>query len=163
MFQTTRGGTLDTMASNIDWHARFIQLARHIAQWSKDPSTKVGCVVVGQNRQIMSTGYNGFPRGVADTVERLSDRAVKYPMIVHAEENAVAQAARVGVSLNGCTLYVTFPPCTRCARSLIQSGIARVHYPLVPIPDRWREDVERSLAMLTEAGVLSIGTALDGG
>ena len=93
------------------------------AQWSKDPSTKVGCVVVGPDREIRSTGFNGLPRGIEDTAERLGDRALKYPLICHAEENAIMHAARIGVALKGCIAYVTWPPCTRCARSLIQAGV----------------------------------------
>ena len=98
------------------WDVRFLLLAQHISSWSKDPSTKVGCVVVGADREIRSTGFNGFPRGIDDSIERLEDREEKYPLICHAEENAIMHAARVGVSLKGCTAYVTWPPCTRCAR-----------------------------------------------
>ena len=83
------------------WDLRFIDLARHISEWSKDPSTKVGCVIVGEDREIRSTGFNGFPRGIDDTSERLGDRNQKYPMICHAEENAIMHAARIGVSLKG--------------------------------------------------------------
>ena len=100
------------------WDGRFLNLATHISGWSKDPSTKVGCVVVGPDREIRSTGFNGFPRGIADTDERLSDRDLKYPLICHAEENAIMRAARSGLALKDCTAYVTWPPCTRCARSL---------------------------------------------
>ena len=83
------------------WDARFIDLAKHISQWSKDPSTKVGCVVIGEDREIRSTGFNGFPRGISDDMERLEDREQKYPLICHAEENAIMHAARIGVSLKG--------------------------------------------------------------
>ena len=107
------------------WDQRFLHLASHISNWSKDPSTKVGCVVVGSDREIRSTGFNGFPRGIEDSPERLDDRNQKYPLICHAEENAIMHAARVGVSLKGCVAYVTWPPCTRCARSLIQAGCRR--------------------------------------
>ena len=81
------------------WDVRFIELAKHISLWSKDPSTKVGCVVVGEDREIRSTGFNGFPRGIDDDDERLMDREKKYPLICHAEENAIMHAARIGVSL----------------------------------------------------------------
>jgi len=136
------------------WNKRFIELARHISQWSKDPSTKVGCVVVGEDRQIMSTGFNGFPRGIEDN-ERLSDRSKKYPLICHAEENAIMQAARVGVSLRGCTAFVTWSPCSRCTRSMIQAGITKIVFPEdQDIPDRWREDFEIAMSMMAEAGVL---------
>ncbi|MEM9461163.1 MAG: dCMP deaminase family protein [Myxococcota bacterium] len=136
------------------WDRRFIELARHIAGWSKDPSTKVGCVVVGPDREIRSTGFNGFPRGIDDSIERLSDRNQKYPLICHAEENAIMHAARIGVSLKDCSAYVTWPPCTRCARSLIQAGVRMVHYPAgLTIPERWIADFEMSTGMLREAGV----------
>jgi dCMP deaminase len=137
-----------------DWDARFLLLARHIAQWSKDPSTKVGCVVVGPDREIRSTGFNGFPRGIQDSVERLHDRERKYPLVCHAEENAIMHAARIGVALKGCVAYVTWPPCTRCARSLVQAGISEIAYPAgLEIPERWQEDFGISNQMLTEAGL----------
>lgn len=137
------------------WDRRFIALARHIAGWSKDPSTQVGCVVVGPDREIRSTGFNGFPRGIDDSLARLEDRTLKYPLICHAEENAIMHAARIGVSLKGCSAYVTWPPCTRCARSLIQAGVSTVLYPAgLEIPPRWTEDFEMSTAMFREAGVV---------
>ena len=137
------------------WAQRFIDLAFHLSGWSKDPSTKVGCVVVGEDREIRSTGFNGFPRGISDDNERLTDRAKKYPLICHAEENAIMHAARIGVSLKGNTAFVTWPPCSRCARSLIQAGIREVVYPTPQeIPERWLEDFETSNGMLKEAGVL---------
>jgi dCMP deaminase len=136
------------------WDRRFIQLAKHIAQWSKDPSTQVGCVVVGPDREIRSTGFNGFPRGIEDSIERLEDRSVKYPLICHAEENAIMHAARIGVSLRGCIVYCTWPPCTRCARSLVQAGVREVVYPAdLEIPERWLEDFTTSMALLKEVGV----------
>ena len=104
------------------WDKRFLELAKHISDWSKDPSTKVGCIVVGEDREIRSTGFNGFPRGIEDKIERLEDREQKYPMICHAEENAIMHAARIGISLKGTMAYVTWPPCSRCTRSLIQAG-----------------------------------------
>ena len=137
------------------WDTRFIELARHISEWSKDPSTKVGCVVIGEDREIRSTGFNGFPRGIADDSERLGDREQKYPLICHAEENAIMHAARVGVSLKGCVAYVTWPPCTRCTRSLIQAGIVEVVFPNdIEIPERWQKDFAMSMKMMDEAGIL---------
>ncbi|MDG1550757.1 MAG: dCMP deaminase family protein [Candidatus Poseidoniaceae archaeon] len=137
------------------WDTRFVELAMHIANWSKDPSTKVGCVVVGEDREIRSTGFNGFPRGIRDDEERLLDREQKYPLICHAEENAIMHAARIGVSLKGSTAYVTWPPCSRCARSLIQSGIKEIIYPTPgEIPERWIEDFNISNGMIKEAGVI---------
>ena len=137
------------------WDERFLELAAHIARWSKDPSTKVGCVVVGADREIRSTGFNGFPRGIQDDDGRLTDRDKKYPLICHAEENAIMHAARIGMPLKDCVAYVTWPPCTRCARSLIQAGVKEVVYPVgCEIPERWRDDFDTSLGMLGEAGVV---------
>jgi len=136
------------------WDRRFLELASHISTWSKDPSTKVGCVVVGEDREIRSTGFNGFPRGIEDDTERLEDRAQKYPLICHAEENAIMHAARIGISLKGNTAYVTWPPCTRCTRSLIQAGISEVVYPTgIEIPERWEDDLGIAMGMMEEAGI----------
>jgi len=137
------------------WDIRFLELAKHISGWSKDPSTKVGCIVVGEDREIRSTGFNGFPRGISDDNDRLTDREKKYPLICHAEENAIMHAARIGVSLKGSTAYVTWPPCSRCARSLIQAGIKEVVYSTAEeVPERWLEDFNISTSMLKEANVL---------
>lgn len=139
---------------SLKWDTRFLLLARHLATWSKDPSTQVGCVIVGHDREIRTTGFNGLPRGIEDTLERLSNRELKYPLICHAEENAILHAARIGVSLSGCTAYVTWPPCTRCARSLVQAGVREVVFPEgLDIPDRWRDDFRMSLDLLYEAKV----------
>tara|TARA_B100001250_G_C19181622_1_gene521221 strand:- start:120 stop:554 length:435 start_codon:yes stop_codon:yes gene_type:complete len=136
------------------WDERFLELAKQIASWSKDPSTQVGCVVVGPDREIRSTGFNGLPRGIEDSKDRLNNREIKYPMICHAEENAIMHAARIGISLKDCIAYVTWPPCTRCARSLIQAGISEVIYPkAIDVPDRWIEDFDLSLEMFKEAAV----------
>lgn len=137
-----------------NWDKRFLKLAKHISKWSKDPSTKVGCVVVGPDRELRSTGFNGLPRGIEDNEERLNNREIKYPLICHAEENAIMHAARIGISLKGCTAYVTWPPCTRCARSLIQAGVSTIVYPEnIEIPERWMDDFNLSLNMLKEAKI----------
>ena len=136
-----------------DWDKRFLDLALHISRWSKDPSTKVGCVVVGDDREIRSTGFNGLPRNVEDTVERLNTRDRKLAYMCHAEENAIMHAARIGVSLKDTTAYVTWMPCTRCARSLIQAGVKEIVHCDTEIPERWREDFEISRSMIEEANV----------
>ena len=136
------------------WDLRFLKLAEHISNWSKDPSTKVGCIIVGEDREIRSTGFNGFPRGIEDSEERLNDRTQKYPLICHAEENAIMHAARIGISLKGCIAYVPWPPCNRCTRSLIQAGIREIVIPNeVKIPDRWNEEFDLSMTMLNEANI----------
>ena len=101
------------------WDMRFLDLATHISEWSKDPSTKVGCVVVGPDREIRSTGFNGFPRNILDSDDRLTDRDLKYPLICHAEENAIMHAARIGLALRAA-LRMLPGLHTRCARSLIK-------------------------------------------
>jgi len=136
------------------WDLRFLKLAQHISKWSKDPSTKVGCIIVGEDREIRSTGFNGFPRGIEDSEDRLNDRTKKYPLICHAEENAIMHAARIGISLKGCIEYVTWPPCNRCARSLIQAGIKEIVIPNeVKIPERWNDEFDLSMIMLNEANI----------
>jgi dCMP deaminase len=139
----------------MSWDRRFLALAAHISAWSKDPSTKVGCVVVGPDREIVTTGYNGFPRGVTDDPARMV-RPAKYLWTSHAEENAVAHAARIGVSLKGCTAYVTHCPCSRCARGLIQAGIQRVVYPNEGRGTGGMDMTEFEVAetMFAEAGVI---------
>lgn len=137
----------------MSWDLRFLDLAKHISAWSKDPSTQVGAVAV-RDRRILATGYNGFPRGVADLPGRLHDRNEKLMRTVHAEANIVAQAARNGVSLDGATVYVwPFLPCSSCGTLLIQSGVKRVVAPDIEIPDRWVDSFEMSRAMFKEAGL----------
>ena len=133
------------------WNKRFLSLAEHIASWSKDPSSQIGAVIVDSNRRIVSMGYNGFPRGVHDTSERLNNREIKYKMVLHAEENAILFAKQ---NLDGCSLYVTkMPPCSHCAALIIQSGIKHVYAPAVEIPERWRESVALTRQMFKEGGV----------
>lgn len=105
------------------WDQRFLDLARTIAGWSKDRSRQVACVIVGPNHEIRATGYNGFPRGVDDSVESRHQRPAKYRWTEHAERNAIYNAARTGVSTMGCTAYLPWYPCMDCARALVQSGI----------------------------------------
>jgi dCMP deaminase len=133
-----------------DWNQRFLSLAEHIAQWSKDPSTQVGAVIVDPSRRIISTGYNGLPQGVDDTDNRLHTREIKYEMIVHGEINAILFAKQ---DLLGSTLYTwPFMPCSRCASIVIQSGIKIVVAPLNDSP-RWKDSFQLSQTMFAEAGV----------
>ena len=135
------------------WDYRFLDMAKHIADWSRDPSTRVGAVAV-RDRRVLSTGYNGLPQGVADLPGRLNDREEKLLRTVHAEANIVAQAARNGVSLNGSTVYVwPFLPCNSCCTLLIQAGVTRVVAPEFPIPDRWKRSFDVSIDMFRETGV----------
>lgn len=137
------------------WDRRFLRLAEHISNWSKDPSTKVGCVIVGPDREVRSTGFNGFPRGIADTPERLNNRELKYKLVVHGEMNAILHAARIGVGLKGCIVYTTLPSCSQCSIALVQVGITLAVYPDgLDIPDRWKADFDLGGDILNEGGVL---------
>lgn len=138
--------------NNDRWDSRFLSVAKLISSWSKDPSTKVGTVIVGPDREIRSTGYNGFARGVADTEARLNNRELKYELIVHAEENAILNANLTGTLLRGCVVYSTWPPCTKCMRMLIQVGVRDVVNLDRPVPPRWEEDFSRSREMLLAVG-----------
>jgi dCMP deaminase len=132
-----------------------------IASRSKDPDTKVGCVIVGPDNEIRSTGYNSFPRGIKDDVPERFVRPLKYKFVEHAERNAIYNAARIGVSLKGCTLYVPWYPCTDCARGVISAGIVKVVIDYNPDNpwfepermNRWKEDMDISISMLDEAGI----------
>jgi dCMP deaminase len=140
--------------NDLKWDRRFLAFAAQVAGWSKDPSTQVGAVIV-RGHYIVATGYNGFPRGVADTEARLNDRASKLLYTVHAEANALAQCAVHGVSTQGATLYVTHPPCAGCMRLLIAAGIVRVVFPQ-PNDDfaaRWATDLAAADAMAEETGL----------
>lgn len=133
-------------------HQRFLELALHVAQWSKDPSTKVGCVIVNPNRIVVGMGFNGFPRGVEDTPERYENRPLKYMMVQHAEANAIFNAT---TSVQGCTAYVTHPPCCNCGGALIQAGIKNIITlkPELGIATRFAESFATSQMMFLEAGV----------
>ena len=141
---------MTTDSTNI-WNYRFMDMAHLVATWSKDPSSKVGAVIVDKNRRIISTGYNGLAIGVEDSIERLTNRDIKYKIILHAEENAIMFAKR---DLSGCSLYVTtLPPCAHCASLIIQSGIKTVYACKSDIPDRWKDSYDLTTAMFNEAGV----------
>lgn len=128
----------------LKWERRFMALAEHVAQWSKDPSTKVGAVIVGCGKKVVGMGYNGFPRYVEDDEDRYNDREMKYGFVVHAEANAIMNS-----DFSACkhaTLYVTLSPCRECAKLIIQSGILRVVY------KEYRHDPYTE-TMFNEAGV----------
>lgn len=133
----------------MDWDNYFLHMAEAASAKSKDPSTKVGAVVVRPDRTIASTGWNGFPRGVLDLPARYNDRPTKYRFVAHAELNAVVSARS---DLSGCSLYVTLPPCHECAKLIIQAGIKRVIAPRSDV-SRWQESFETAAQMFKEAGV----------
>jgi len=135
------------------WHERFMYLAKEVSTWSKDPSTQVGCILV-KDRRLISTGFNGFPRGLSDDLDRLANRDIKYEMTVHAEVNAVTTAALHGVSTDGCDAYVTLQPCSRCAAVLINAGVQSVYTSSHDIPARWLDNFILASKMLEEAGII---------
>lgn len=138
---------------SLKWHRRFLDLATTIASWSKDPSTKVGAIIAGPDYEIRSTGYNGSPRGFEDGDVTLWERAYRLSHTVHAETNAIYHAARIGVSVRGCTVYITLPPCVNCAMAIAQAGISEVVYYRQEIPERWQAELEDAERLLNECGV----------
>ena len=135
------------------WDRRFLELADLIATWSKDPSTRVGAIIVDRQRRIVSQGYNGFPLGTNDDPGIYDDRPRKYRRVLHAEKNALLFAQR---NLEGCTLYVTHPPCGQCTAAAIQMGISRiVTRPASPdMAERWTEEFSEAKAMAEDVGLV---------
>lgn len=139
------------------WTRRFLELARLVASWSKDPSTQVGAVIVDDLRRVIATGYNGFPRGVRDDAQRYDDRAVKYPLVVHAEANAILNAV---ANVRGAAMVATMMPCAECAKLIAQSGIAWVVAPKLA-NDRWTESHAHAKTIFVEAGVKVLELRVD--
>jgi dCMP deaminase len=137
-----------------DWDSRFMNLARHIATWSKDPSRQVGCVIVGPNNELRATGFNGFPRGVDDADESRRVRPAKYKWTEHAERNAIYNAARVGIPLQGCRMYLPWFPCMDCARAIVQCGIVELICIKPDLRDpQWGDDFAQVPQLLVDGGV----------
>jgi dCMP deaminase len=134
------------------WDARMLALVELVATWSKDPSSRVGAAIVDDKNRVVSLGFNGFPRAVDDSAAMLLDREEKLRRTIHAEENALLFATR---PVAGCTIYVTHPPCARCAAKLIQAGIARVVSapPSREFGSRWAQEMRSAGQMFAEAGV----------
>jgi dCMP deaminase len=139
-----------------NWDVRFLELAKTVAGWSKDPSSKIGAIAV-KDRRMLSTGYNGFPRNIEDKIERLNDREEKYKYVVHAEMNCIYNATYDGVSLNGATLYVYgLPVCPECAKGIIQVGIGKVVIDVRnnnPRLNEWLMKYRLTTELFDEAGV----------
>lgn len=132
------------------WTKRFYELAEHVAMWSKDPTTKVGAVIVGKDKREVAVGYNGFPPGVQDLETRLVNRPLKYVFTQHAERNVLDNCL---FSTDGATLYATKFPCSECAKSIISRKIAKVVSPKAE-GDKWTKDADFSKIMFSEAGVI---------
>ena len=146
--------------SNKSWSQYFFEMADLVASKSKDPSTKIGSVIVGSDNEVLSTGFNGFARGVREDIPERWERPIKYDYVEHAERNAIYNAARIGVALKGSTMYVNFTevcPCTDCTRGIIQSGIKKIILGGQPFPgkgDHWEANVKIARIMLYEAGII---------
>ena len=133
------------------WDKRFLNIAREVSTWSKDPSTRVGAVIV-RDRRILSCGYNGFPNNVEDD-DRLFDKAVKYNFTVHAEVNAISNAARNGIILDNSTMYIHgLPACIECAKSIVQSGISCVI--IQSTKETWNDSWKLSQQLFDETDIL---------
>lgn len=134
-------------------NVRFIHLAKHISEWSKDPSTKTGSVIVRPDMTVAAVGYNGFPKAIKDSVELLNNREEKYKRTIHCEMNAILSARE---RLDGYTLY-NWPgqSCDRCAVHVIQSGITRVVSPKIEneFTERWKAQIKLAEELFAEAGV----------
>lgn len=141
--------------SKVNWDKRFLDLAEYISKWSKDRSRGVGAVIVNSDKRVISFGYNGFPSGVDDDVDERHERPVKYDWTIHAEMNAIINAARLGVSTNGATIYLNLFPCARCAGDLINSGIKKVVVSKKPNFDdeKYGNEFRNSREKLIEADV----------
>lgn len=135
----------------MSWDKYFLDMAVFVSGKSKDKSTKVGCVFVGPDNEILSTGFNGFPRGVDDDRAERHERPEKYIWTEHAERNAIYNAARTGTSLKGAKAYVTWYPCIDCARGLAQVGVIEIICPEPrDIPDNWKDSFAKTKELFEE-------------
>lgn len=146
-----------TIKRQLKWDRRYIELARTVARWSKDPSTKVGAVLVRPNNSVASTGFNGFPPGHDDSPELYLDRDYKYKHVVHAEVNALNF---FGQTARGFTLYTSFPCCPDCVELAGKAGVARIVYPRLDVSGRdaswaaeWRERLEKAQEVAHRYGI----------
>jgi len=138
------------------WDTYFISMLYLVAMKSKDEKTQNSSIIVGPDNEIRSTGYNSFPRGINDNIPERQERPEKYFWFEHGERNSIYNAARVGIPLKGCRLYVTGIPCMDCARGIIQAGITEVIFHVLKPYERpiiWDEHHNRSIILFNEAGV----------
>jgi dCMP deaminase len=133
------------------WDTRFLEMARLVSNWSKDPSSKFGSVIVDNDKRIVSVGFNGFAKGFSDLDERLQNREFKYRHVLHSEENCILNASQ---DIKGFTIYVTGVPCSLCMSRIAQSGLAKVvsYKPTEDYLSRW--SVEEPLQVAKECGVI---------
>lgn len=150
--------------SELNWTEFWFSACEFFARKSKDTSTKIGVVIVGEGQTLLSQGWNGFPRGVNDKVSCRHDRPEKYKWTEHAERNAIYNAAREGIRLKGSTIYAPLFACPDCSRAIVQAGIKRiVCRPYQSDPKKlgeqkenrpqWLKDFEISKIIFEEGGV----------
>jgi len=141
----------------MNWTEYFLNIAESVKLKSKDRRTQIGAVIVGKDNEIVTTGYNSFPRGINDDVEERQQRPEKYFWFEHAERNAIYNAARVGTPLKGSIIYLTSGlPCMDCARGIVNSGIKEVYCKsecTTKNKEKWEESQRKSLQLLYECGV----------
>jgi len=139
------------------WKTYFLQIAESVKLKSKDESTQIGAVIVGTDREVLSTGYNSFPRGLNDEIKERQERPEKYFWMVHAEMNAILNAARVGTRLKDSEIYITSGlPCSNCARAIINAGIKKVYCKRQDTTfnrEKWDEEAIRTKVMFEECGI----------
>lgn len=147
------------------WDEYFIKIMYMVAEKSKDTKTKIGAILV-KDKRIISTGYNGLPRGCNDNIPERYVRPTKYAWFEHGERNAIYAAARHGISTEGTTMYTNGTPCIDCARGVIQAGVAKVivHKAYEDMSARaarqksdqsqWKGHNDVSLTMFRESGVI---------
>ena len=136
------------------WDARWLEIAGVVSTWSKDPSTKIGAIAV-KDKRLVSTGYNGFPRGIQDYDDRWNNREEKYKYVVHAEMNCIYNANYHNQSLKGSTMYIVgLPVCHECAKGIIQAGVVKVVAEFKDAPLKWARSTEITEKMFKEAGII---------
>ena len=141
----------------MNWDEYFINIAEQVKLKSKDNNTKIGVVLVGKNNEIVSTGYNSFPRGINDNISERQEKPEKYFWFEHAERNCIYNAARIGVSTLGTTMYMTCGiSCADCARAIISAGVEKIvlRSGKGAMSPKWQESAERSNQMFKEAGII---------
>lgn len=147
-------------AIGTSWDHYYLDLAKVVATKSKDPSTKCSAICVTQDNSTLSTGFNGFPRGVNEDIPERWERPLKYDFVAHGERNAIDNAARVGISLRGAKMYLNYRPecCTECTKAIIQAGITEVIGPPTPFPGKGKgtnyDLYGANFEMMEEAGIM---------
>jgi dCMP deaminase len=145
---------------SLNWDELFFNVIKEYKTKSKDPSSQFAAIIIDDDNNPVSFGFNGFPRKVNDSPERYADRELKYKMVVHAEANAICAAASKGDSTKGCRIYIDSWPCSSCCGMIIQAkikevilnGDSEIHNNAI-FQERWKESIDVTKMMLEEAGV----------